>query len=96
MGRWFIWDDWKAALNEWKHGVTLLEAGEIFDDAWGIVREDLFHSQDEDRYTYYGYSGKGRLLRVSFCYCDGGATVRLISARVANRAEQRTYYQQRR
>lgn len=95
MGRWFTCDDWKAALNEEKHGVSFQEAGEVFDDAWGIMREDLFHSQDEARYTYVGRSGKGRLLRVSFCYRDG-ATIRLISARGANRAEQRAYYQQRR
>lgn len=88
----FVWDDCKAILNLEKHGIDFDEAASAFDDLRGIMFSDVLHSGEEDRYCLLGCDLKGRLLRVSFCYRDGGLTIRLISARRASRGECYGYY----
>jgi len=50
---------------------------------------DPDHSDDEERYLIVGESNQGRLLIVS--YTERGDVIRLISARVATRAEREAY-----
>jgi hypothetical protein len=85
----FEWDDDKAEANERKHGVTFTEAATVFDDPLSLTGYDPDHSDDEDRFITMGQSAEGRLLIVS--HPDRGGNVRIISARVASRAERKDY-----
>jgi uncharacterized DUF497 family protein len=46
----FEWDPENARDNEQKHGVSFLEASDIFDDDHSSSVPDPDHSADEDRY----------------------------------------------
>ena len=85
----FEWDPRKAAANERKHGVTFLEATEVFDDPLSVVITDPDHSNGEERLLLLGESGEGHLLVVAHCERDD--VIRMISARRANRRETRIY-----
>lgn len=85
----FEWDDDKAEANERKHGVTFTEAATVFADPLGLTGYDPDHSDGEDRYVTMGQSAEGRLLIVS--HTDRDEKVRIISARVASRAERKDY-----
>jgi uncharacterized DUF497 family protein len=85
----FEWDPDKAAHNRKKHGVSFEEAQTVFEDDLFVVFEDPDHSIHEKRYLIMGQSNEGRLLVVS--YTERARRVRLISARPANRREQRAY-----
>ena len=85
----FEWDGDKAAANERKHGVAFTEAMTVFADTLALTGYDPDHSDDEDRYLTMGQSADGRLLVVS--HTDRDENIRIISARVASRAERRDY-----
>jgi uncharacterized DUF497 family protein len=85
----FEWDPGKARENERKHGVSFQEASTAFADVASLTIPDPEHSDTEDRYVLLGMSAKGRLLVVS--YTERGASIRLISARTANRREAAKY-----
>ena len=87
----FEWDPEKARENEQKHGVTFLEAPEVFDDDHSSSVLDPDHSEDEQRYLIFGGSKNGKLLVVS--YTERGDRVRLISARQMTPRERRAYEQ---
>ena len=90
----FEWDDAKARANLRKHGVSFLEAMTVFSE-WGApVNGDVLHSIQEDRFIIVGMSELKRLLTVAFTYRDD-ETVRIISARRANRREQQIYEQEK-
>lgn len=52
----FEWDSDKAPDNEQKHGVSFLEASEVFDDDHSSTVQDPDHSADEARYLIFGAS----------------------------------------
>ncbi len=83
------WDDRKAASNLAKHGVSFDEGKTVFDDPFYVDFYDPDHSYEEHRYIIVGISQQHRLLVVS--YTERGDTIRLISARLATRKEQRVY-----
>ena len=85
----FEWDRRKAGSNARKHGVTFDEASTAFADPLSLTIEDPLHSVEEDRYILLGESQRRRLLVVVFVERD--SRIRLISARVAARAERRKY-----
>ena len=86
----FEWDPKKAAANLKKHGVSFLEAMEAFADESAIDELDPAHSFNQEyRFALIGLSSR-RLLFVSFTMPDE-STIRLISARKANRAQERFY-----
>lgn len=85
----FEWDPDKAAHNRKKHGASFEEAQTVFEDDLFVVFEDPDHSIHEKRYLIVGQSNEGCLLVVS--YTERARRVRLISARPANRREQRAY-----
>ena len=58
----FEWDSEKARDNEIKHGVSFVEASEIYDDDYSSCVRDPEHSRDEDRYLIFGKSHQGILL----------------------------------
>ena len=84
----YEWDVAKAASNLAKHGVSFLDATEVFEDP-GRVEVDVSHTADDEvRFKIVG-TFEGRLLAV--VYTLRGDTVRLISARPTNRAEEKLY-----
>jgi uncharacterized DUF497 family protein len=85
----FEWDSDKARDNEQKHGVSFLEASEVFDDDHSSTVRDPDHSADEARYLIFGASKQGKHLVVS--YTERGDRIRLISARAMTSRERRAY-----
>lgn len=87
----FEWDEAKATANLKKHQVTFEEAKSIFFDEFGIQFFDEDHSSDEERFLMLGMSSVAKLLIVSHCERDHGATIRIISARKATKRESAFY-----
>ena len=90
----FEWDPLKAAGNLVKHGVSFEEATTVFQDAQGLDGPDIEHSALEARRLHLGRSILGRLLVVAYTVRgqdDEKETIRIISARRANRKERRLY-----
>lgn len=85
----FEWDEKKARANQSKHGVTFLEATEVFGDGRASSVADPEHSSDEMRYLLFGLSSKARHLVVSFT--ERSDTIRIISARCMTRSERNAY-----
>jgi uncharacterized protein len=84
------WDARKARDNLAKHGVSFEEAATALDDQNALLFFDEGHSGNEDRFVTIGMSEKPRLLYVVYTERDED-TVRIISARKADKAEQRLY-----
>ena len=85
----FEWDEEKAKTNLQKHGVSFEEAETVFDDPLSITIPDPDHSIDEERFIDVGQSSKKRILAV--VYTERRKRIRLISARIATRAERKNY-----
>jgi uncharacterized DUF497 family protein len=85
----FEWDPDKARSNSDKHHVTFEEAMSAFRDPLSLTLPDPDHSEAEDRLILLGFSDRQRLLVV--VYVEREASLRLISARVADRDEKREY-----
>lgn len=85
----FEWNADKAQSNFLKHGVTFEEAAEVFLDPFCTMGDAS--ANDEVREFALGYSLNERLLLV--VHIERGASIRIISARVATREERRLYEQ---
>ena len=85
----FAWDPRKAVANERKHEVSFWEATTAFDDMLSVTMTDPDHSREEQRFLLLGVSSHLRLLVVA--HTEGEESIRIISARRANRRERRTY-----
>lgn len=85
----FEWDPKKAATNARKHGVTFGEARAIFEDPLVLVSENVGTAGGETRFIAIGMSDRRQTLVVVFT--ETSESIRLISARLATRAERRTY-----
>ena len=86
----FEWDEDKNAINKEKHKISFETAVYVFDDPHYIEMFDFEHSVSEDRYIAIGKVGD--VLFVVFT--ERKDTVRLISARLATKAERELYYDQ--
>lgn len=84
----FEFDPKKAAANFRKHGVSFAEAEPVLYDPQALMREDP-DATGEPRYLTVGMGALGRVLMV--CWTERGASVRLISARLATASERRCY-----
>jgi len=89
----FEWDSEKALANVRKHGVTFDEAAAVFADDEAQLFADPDHSADEDRFLLLGMSQGSKALIVCHCYRQNDTVIRIISARKANRQEQRDYFE---
>jgi hypothetical protein len=89
----FEWDEKKHSLNKRKHGISFTEAQSAFTDENGLLIDDPDSSEDEDRLLLLGLSAKLRLLVVCHTYRESNSTIRIISARKANRFEQKQYWE---
>lgn len=83
------WDPIKAKANLWKHRVSFEEASTALLDPLSKTAADVDHSVEEQRFITFGMSARQRLLVVS--YTERGKVIRLISARLATRGEQKIY-----
>ena len=87
----FEWDGRKNTQNKRKHGVSFEEAKTVFFDENAVLIPDPDHSEREDRFILFGLSGALRTLLVCHCYRHAEDAIRIISARPANRKEQKEY-----
>ena len=86
----FEWDNSKNASNLKKYKVSFEEAKSIFTDPFARLIADPDHSDDEDRFILLGMSLNSRLLVV--CHCIRlNETIRIISARKAEKSEREIY-----
>ena len=61
----------------------------MFDDIFALVEQDLTEEYGENRFLATGMVGE---LIITVAYMERGQRIRIISARRANRYEQREYY----
>jgi uncharacterized DUF497 family protein len=87
----FEWDPVKAKANLRKHGVAFEEAETVFSDDAALLIDDPDHSEDEVRFVLLGFSAAPRILVVVHAYRSTPATIRIISARKATKAERAIY-----
>lgn len=89
----FTWDSAKAASNLRKHRVGFELAARVFEDPFALVRLD--RTEDgEMRWQTLGLVGGVVVLLVAHTHredADGTETIRIISARKADRSERRRY-----
>jgi len=91
----FEWDVKKEKANIGKHGVSFTEARTVFYDENAIQFFDPDHSEDEDRFILLGMSFKRGALVVCHCFREDENTIRIISARKADRNEKYPYWRSR-
>ena len=91
----FEWDKKKDKANTIKHGVSFDEARTVFYDEYAIQFYDPEHSKSEDRFILLGTSYKLNTLVVCHCFREQETTVRIISARKADKDEQQVYWNER-
>ncbi len=87
----FEWDEAKNRSNQRKHRVSFEEAQTVFYDDWAILVEDEDANEPEERFVLLGMSAGLRTLVVCHCYRESDETIRIISARRADRQERRDY-----
>lgn len=86
----FEWDDKKARSNVKKHGICFEDAARAFYDQNSIIVFDINHSDHEDRWILLGKYEC--VILVVYTIREG--CIRIISARIAEKEEERTYYGQ--
>lgn len=88
----FEWDTAKAASNLEKHKVSFEFAATVFRDPSRVVKFDR-EKDGELRWHVIGRVAGNLLLLVAFTLRDDGKsrTIRIISARAANRRERQLY-----
>ena len=87
----FEWDPEKADSNKKKHGVTFAEAATAFGDPLSITIPDPDHSSGEAWFILLGLSFQDRLVVV--VHTEVRDSIRIVSARLATRAELKSYEQ---
>ena len=83
----FQWDAAKSAANEVKHGISFLQAAQIFRGPV-LKTRDTRQDYGEDRFVALGLFD-GELLSIVFTERDGD--IRIISARKASKNERKRY-----
>jgi len=91
----FEWDKRKDNANIKKHGISFEEARTSFYDENAIQFFDPDHSDEEDRFIFLGVSHKLNALVVCHCFKKEETTVRIISARKADKDEANIYWSHR-
>ena len=85
----FEWDPKKAAANLRNHGVSFEDAAAVFGDPLAGTIPDPMHSTDEPRFVTIGMTPAERLIVV--VHTDRGDRIRIVSARLATRAEKKKH-----
>jgi len=82
-------DTEKDAINQTKHGVSLIFGARVFDDVDHVIVPSMCPIDGEDRYKAIGpVDGKPW----TTVHVWRGSTVRMISVRRSNASEQRAYH----
>ena len=84
----FEWDEEKEQKNIVKHGIDFSTAALVFGDESRIELFDEEHSVDEDRYITIGLVNDV----LTVVYTIRTEAYRIISARIATKAEKEEYY----
>jgi uncharacterized DUF497 family protein len=89
----FEWDRNKADSNLRKHGISFIEATEVFNDPLAIKLRDDEHSEHEDRWVTIGQVRNLRIVVTVHTWQedDENIYVRIISARKATVHEIKNY-----
>ena len=87
----FEWDENKNKINKQKHKIDFETAVWVFNDENHIELYDETHSLQEDRFIAIGMIGSITAI-VYVVYTPREDTVRIISARKANKKEREDYY----
>ena len=87
----FLWDENKNKINQRKHGVSFEEAKTVFADDFARMIPDPDSSEKEERFILMGLSNKVRVILVCHCYRGENETIRIISARKADKQEIKQY-----
>jgi hypothetical protein len=86
----FEWDEGNARKND-RHGVTQVEAEDVFFDPRLLLAPDPRHSEQEPRFHALGETSDGRRLHLTFTLRAEGTRIRVISARDMHRKERLFY-----
>jgi uncharacterized DUF497 family protein len=87
----FDWDYGNQTKSLKKHGITAIEAEEVF-LRLNIIIPDQRHSHTEARFNMYGPTAKGKILFIAFTIREN--RVRIISARNTDKKERQYYEEQ--
>jgi uncharacterized DUF497 family protein len=74
-----------------RHGVTQVEAEDVFFDPRLLLAPDPRHSEKEPRFHALGETSDGRRLHVTFTLRSERTRIRVISARDMHRKERAVY-----
>lgn len=85
----FNWDKGNTEKNEKKHGISVKEIEQAFNNDPKIVFSDESHSLKEKRYGMYGITNKN--IRLSIVFTIRNERVRVITARQMSKKERRAY-----
>lgn len=89
----FEWDENKERINIQKHKIDFSTASFVFLDEQRLEFYDEKHSKYEERYKVIGtINGFLMVIVVSYTLRNNGKTIRLISARKAEKEEREEYY----
>ncbi len=91
----FEWNKRKENANIKKHGISFDEARTTFYDENAVQFFDPDHSEEEDRFILVGVSHRLNTLVVCHCFRENEITVRIISARKADKDEENVYWSYR-
>jgi len=82
----------QGATHLRKHRLSFEEATTAFEDDRSLTTPDPAHSVGEERFLLLGRTSTGRIVVVAFTERSGDIdTIRLISARLADRGERHDY-----
>lgn len=88
----FEWDPDKARRNLRKHRLSFEEATTGFEDDRSVTLPDPTHSVGEERFLLLGRTNRGRIVVIAFTERGEDIdTIRVISARLADRGERHDY-----
>jgi len=89
----FEWDERKNRANVKKHKLSFEEAQTAFKDENAIQYFDPDHSEEEDQFILLGMSMKLRVLVVCHGFREDELVIMIISARKADKSEERDYWE---
>ena len=88
-GQLFVWNSIKAESNIKKHGIAFEEAATLFIDDRTKYFKDKENYDYEERFIAIGLSDKLNILMVCHCLRENETITRIISARKADKHEQK-------
>lgn len=86
----FEWDDAKAAINLTRHGVDFQDAIQAFLDPFRLELEDTRYDYGESRFRLLGEVNQ---VLLAVIFAEREEVIRIISARVAEPNERRSYHE---